>query len=124
MGDDLDLGGLWLEGYDDGLMRGAEMDGAPPRPAKGYVVVSRAWLVRVRFQVRSIDQLLVAMIVYSRCLRRRSWTVDLPNGELREFGIRRQTKYRALAELAEAGALTIVETKNGRSTRVTLHWVP
>ena len=92
MGDDADLSGLFLEGYDDGLMRGAEMDGAPPRPARGYVTVPLAWLVRVRLQVRSVDQLLVAMVVYSRCLRCRSWTIDLPNGELRKLGISRQTK--------------------------------
>ena len=83
-----------------------------------------AWLVRVRLQVRSVDQLLVAMVVYSRCLRCRSWTIDLPNGELRKLGISRQTKYRALAELEEAGELSVVETENGRSTRVTLHRVP
>jgi hypothetical protein len=119
----LDLSDLWLEGVDDPLMRGAEMDGAPPRPAKGYIVVSRAWLARVRLQVRSADQLLVAMVLYSRCVKRRSWTIDLSNVELRKLGISRQTKYRALAELEEAGALTM-EPQDGRSVRVTLHWFP
>jgi hypothetical protein len=42
MDNDLELGKLFLPG-DDGLMHGAEMDGAPPRPAKGYTVVSLAW---------------------------------------------------------------------------------
>lgn len=120
--DDLDRSDLWLKG-DDGLGP-SEMDGAPPRPAKGYVTVPLAWLARVRLQVRSVDQLLVAMIVYRRCLMCRSWTVDLPNGELLKLGISRQTKYRALAELEEAGELSVVETENGRSSRVALHRVP
>lgn len=38
-----ELDGLFLDG-DDGLMVGAEFDGAPPRPAKGYVTYSLAWL--------------------------------------------------------------------------------
>jgi|SRR5262245_16644517 len=112
---------LWLAG-DDGF-GASDMDEAPPRPAKGYVVVSLAWLMRIRRQIGSVDQMLVAMIVYHRCLRRRSRTVDLPNGELRKLGISRYTKYRTLAELEEAGALT-VEDSDGRSTRVTLHWFP
>src|SRR5262245_18793336 len=41
---------LFLEG-DDGLMRGAETDGAPPRPAEGYVTCPLAWLARVLPQV-------------------------------------------------------------------------
>ena len=118
-----DLSDLWLEVDGNPLMRGADMDGAPPPPAKGYVVVSLAWLLRVRLQVRSVDQLLVAMILYSRCLKRRSRTIDLPNGELRKLGISRQTKYRALAELEEAGAVKM-EAPNGRSIRVTLQWFP
>ena len=118
-----DLSDLWLEVDGNPLMRGADMDGAPPPPAKGYVVASLAWLSRVRLQVRSVDQLLVAMILYSRCLKRRSRTIDLPNGELRKLGISRYTKYRTLAELQEAGAIEI-ETPNGRSVRVTLRWFP
>jgi hypothetical protein len=113
---------LYLEG-DDGLLQGAEMDGAPSRPTKGYMICPLAWLARVRPQLRSADQLLVALVLYRRCLMQRSRTVGLPNGELQRLGVRRQTKYRSLAQLEEAGVLTI-ETRNGRSTRVTLHWFP
>src|SRR5262245_31841600 len=113
---------LFLQG-EDGLMLGAELDEAPPWPAKGYVTCPLAWLARVRVQVRSADQLLVALVLYRRCLLARRQTVGLPNGELRKVGISRQTKYRTLAELEEAGALTI-EARNGRSVRVTLHWFP
>jgi hypothetical protein len=117
-----ELEGLFLEG-DDGLMLGAEMDGAPPRPTKGYLTCPLAWLARVRPQLRSADQLLVALMLYQQCLIRRSRTVGLPNGELRKLGVSRYTKYRTLAELEEAGAL-ITEPWNGRSVRVTLHWFP
>jgi hypothetical protein len=122
MGDDLDLSGLWLEG-DDGLMQGAEMDAAPPRPAKGYLVVPRAWLAQVRPVLRTTDRLLVAMELYRLCLMRRSRTVKLPNKELKALGIGRQTKQRALLDLETVGALTI-ETGNGQTAKVTLHWFP
>ena len=71
--DNPDLSDLWLEG-DDGLGP-SDMDGALPRPAKGYVTVPLAWLIRVRREVHSVDQLLVAMVLYSRCLRYRRRTV-------------------------------------------------
>ena len=65
----------------------------------------------------------MALLLYRECLMRRSSTVALSNGELRELGISRQTKYRALGWLQEAGAVTI-GTRNGRSVRVTLLWFP
>src|SRR5262245_35437656 len=113
---------LFLEG-DDGLMRGAETDGAPPRPAEGYVTCPLAWLARVLPQVRSPQQLAVAQVLYRQCLLKRSRTVGLPNSGLRKLGISRHTKYRALAELKEAGAC-VIETGTGQSIRVTLHWFP
>jgi hypothetical protein len=42
---------------------------------------------------------------------------------LDKLGIGRNTKYRALATLKEAGAITI-EAENGRAVRVTVHWFP
>jgi hypothetical protein len=117
---DLDLSDLWLEGP-DGL--GSVIADMPPRPAKGYVTVPLVWLARVRREARSVDQLLVMLVLYRQCLLRRSKTVSLPNTELRELRISRQTKYRALAELEEVGAL-IKEPWNGRSVQVTLHWFP
>jgi hypothetical protein len=118
----LDLSDLWLDG-DDGLGP-SDMDGAPPRPAEGYVVVPLAWLAQVRPVLRSTDRLLVAMALYRLCLMRRSRTVKLPNKELREtLGISRQTKQRALLDLEAVGALK-VETENGQAAKVTLHWFP
>jgi hypothetical protein len=99
------------------------MADAPPRPAKGFVTCPLAWLARVRPLVRSVDQLLVAELLYRQCLMRRSKRVTLPNGELAELGISRHTKYQAIAWLKEAGAVT-VEARNGRAVTVTLHWFP
>jgi hypothetical protein len=99
------------------------MANTPPRPAKGYVAVSMSWLGRVRPLVRSVDQFLVLLLLYRRCLTSRSCTVTLPNGELAGVGISRQTKYRVLAWLQGEGAATI-EARNGRAVRVTLHWFP
>lgn len=96
---------------------------APPRPAKGYIICSLTWLARVLPVLRTSDRLAVAQLVYRQCLLRRSKTVDLPNNSLAELGIGRKTKYRALTLLQEAGAATI-ETRNGRSVQVTLHWFP
>ena len=97
---------------------------APPRPAKGYVTAPLAWLARVLPVVRSADQLVVALLLYRECLLRRSNTVALSNGELRKLGISRQTKYRALEELREAGAIAIEESNTRCSVRVTLLWFP
>ena len=110
--------------FDDPLWRAAElMADAPPAPVKGYVTCPLTWLARVRLVVRSVDQLLVALVVYRQCLMRRSQTVTLPNRELKAVGIGRYTKYRTLALLKEAGAVTF-DAKNGQAIRVTLLWFP
>ena len=117
--------GLFENAESDPLWQMAELlADAPPRPAKGYVTVSLAWLARVLPVVRSADQLVVALLLYRECLLRRSNTVALSNGELRNLGISRQTKYRALDELREAGAIAIEEANTRRSVRVTLLWFP
>jgi hypothetical protein len=125
-GNGIDWARLFDEGdpFDDPRwQQAALMVDAPPRPAKGYVTCPLAWLARITPVIRTSDQLVVAMLLYRRCLIRRSKTVDLPNGDLKAAGISRQTKYRALAELEGAGAVTI-EAHNGRPIRVTLHWFP
>ena len=125
MGGDSDIDGLFEDAGHDPLWEQAGlMADAPPRPAEGYVIVPLAWLSKVRQVVQSIDQLLVAMLLYRQCLVTRSQTVTLSNGALAAFGIPRQTKYRALTWLQKAGAVTIEEAGNGRSARVTLHWFP
>jgi hypothetical protein len=120
------LHNLFAEGdpFDDPRWREAEpMTSTPPRSAQDYIAVPLAWLVRVRPLVRSVDQFLVLLLLYRRCVMSRSRTVTLPNGELAEVGISRQTKYRLLAWLQGEGAATI-EARNGRAMRVTLLWFP
>jgi hypothetical protein len=114
--------------FDDGDPFGdpptlAEMLVGAPRPNKDFLLCPLAWAARVRPLLRSTDQLLVVQVLYSWCLRQRSKTVDLPNGDLAELGIGRMTKYRVLRLLEQARAITI-EHQNGRSLRVTLHWFP
>ena len=116
-----DLSDLWLKG-DDGLGP-SDMDGAPPRPAKGYILVPVDWLARVWPLLRSAQQVLVLQLIYRRCLIARSRTVPLPNGDLAAFGISRYGKYRTLAALGEAGLVSL-ETRNGRAVQVTLNDFP
>jgi len=118
--------GLFEDVENDPLWQAAGlMADAPPRPAsKGHGVYSLPWLARVLPVVRSVDQLAVALLLYRECLLRRASTVALPNGGLRNLGISRQTKYRALEELREAGAIAIEEADNRRLVRVTLLWFP
>ena len=97
---------------------------APPTPAEGYVTVSLAWLARVLPVVRTTTHLVVAMLIYRECLRRRSNTVALSNGELRKLGISRYAKYRALAWLDGAGVIAIEKANTGHSARAILLWFP
>jgi hypothetical protein len=110
--------------FDDPLwQRAADIAGALPRPADGYVTCPMAWLARVRQAVTSVDQLLVAQLLYRQCLIQRTRTVSLSNHDLKALGIGRNIKYRTLAYLKEVGAVT-TEAGNGRAIRVTLSWFP
>jgi hypothetical protein len=114
---------LWFDGDPFEPPTLAEELVGAPRPRKGILIISLDWGARVRPLLCSTDQLFVVLVLYSRCLVRRSKTVDLPNGELAKLGIGRKTKYRALRLLEEAGAVTL-EHQNGHSLQVTLHWFP
>jgi hypothetical protein len=95
------------------------MVGAPSRPAEGYLICGLAWLARVLPLLRNVNQLVVLLVLYRKCLGARSRTVSLSNQELRLFGIGRYAKYRALTALQEAGVVS-TGARNGRSTGVTL----
>jgi hypothetical protein len=115
---------LFGDAEDDPRWQWTELTaGAPPVPVKGYAVCSLTWLERVIPIVHTSTHLAVAVVLYSKCLRRRSQTITLTNQELKRLGISRYAKYRALSRLQEVGMLTI-ETRNGRSVKVTLHWFP
>jgi hypothetical protein len=114
----------WLEGadpFDNPTL--AERLVGEPRPAKDYVLCPSAWLVRVLPIVRTPQQLVVAMLLYRKALVTRCQTVTLSNDELKDFGISRYAKYRALTRLADAGMVSL-RTKGRRSIEVTLHWFP
>jgi hypothetical protein len=116
---------LWLEGsdpFDDPTL--AEMLVGAPRPRKGIIICSWDFLERIRPVVCTSTQLVVAQLLYSKCLAQRCRTVSLSNQELRLLGISRYAKYRSLIWLRDAGVITIEETRNGRSIQVTLHWFP
>jgi hypothetical protein len=99
--------------------------GTPPRPAKSYVTVPLAWLRKALPVARSVERLAVLLLLYRRCLIRRSRTVTLPNGDLEELGLSRYAKYRTLNWLQEEG-IAEVQARNGRAVQVTLHsdWFP
>jgi hypothetical protein len=124
MSADLDLSDL----FDDGDPFAEpptlpEMLAGDPRPRNGFVLCSLAWLARIRLATLTPTHLIVALLVYSECLRCRTRTVGLPNSKLRLLGISRYAKYRALTWLQSFGVLS-VEPRNGRAVRVTLHWFP
>jgi hypothetical protein len=119
----------------EGVFEGVETDplwqaagliaNAPPRPAKGYITVPLAWFARVSSVVLTSTHLIVALLLYNKCLGQRGrTTVTLSNVELKPFGISRYAKYRALAFLREAAIITIEKTDHGRSSRVKLLWFP
>ena len=115
---------LFEDAENDPLWRKAGLwAGALPRPTRGYITVPLSWLAWVLPVMRTPEQLAVALLLYRECLVQRSNTVALSNDKLRELGISRQTKYRTLGWLQEAGAVTI-GTRNGRSVGVTLLWFP
>ena len=64
---------------------------------------------------------LVVQLIYRRTQVCKSRTVTLPTFELKELGIDRYQKARALG-LLQAGGLIRITNRNGRSTRVTLLW--
>ena len=121
---------LWLDDDDplakriDALWKQVEqMTDAPPRPAKDYVVVSLAWLMRVVHVVHTPQQVVVAGVLYRQCLVKRSRTVAVPTGLLQDLGIDRNIIRRTLANLKQAGTIAI-EFRMGHPTQVTLLWFP
>jgi hypothetical protein len=70
------------------------------------------WWERALAAVDSKGQLVVAVYVWRRHVLCRKNTFGVPNGQLDSWGVTRQVKYRALAQLAEAGLIKI--ERNGR----------
>jgi hypothetical protein len=65
------------------------------------------WLQRVRPVVKSEGQLIVAIYVWRPHAITNREPFDVPNVELKEFGIDRHVKYRTLIHLANAKLITL-----------------
>jgi hypothetical protein len=115
-----------LDEKDPLWVRAGLMAEAPPPPiSKTYGVYALDWLARLQAVVRTPAQQTIALLLYGKCLRQRGrTTVSLSNAELRQYGVSRYAKYRALALLREAGVIATDEGRNGRSVRITLLWFP
>jgi hypothetical protein len=75
------------------------------------------WLQRVLSAANSKGQLVVGIYLW-RCfsLNKENRTFNLPNNELKALGVKRHTKYRALAVFTKAGLITV--QKNGHESLV------
>jgi hypothetical protein len=106
--------------FDDPVWQQAElMTDAPPRPVKGYVTCTLGWLARAQPLASNVNQLIVLLLLYRKCLMSQSRSVSLPNQDLQPFGISRFAKYRILAALQEAGAV-LIKARNGKAVTITL----
>jgi hypothetical protein len=79
------------------------------------------WLRRVRPAVTKRDQLVVAIYLWRRrvvCGNRE--TFDVPNGELKAWGISRKIKYRTLDLLAAAGLIKVARHSAKAALTVTI----
>ena len=120
--DDLFYGG---DPFDDPAWKEAEKASKKAKKkhqAADFVGCPMPWLQQVRPHVQGESQLIVALLLYRRwvlCGRRR--TFDFPNGDLKNLGISRAVKHRALTKLAQAGLIAI-EHRNGHAVRVTRRW--
>jgi hypothetical protein len=95
---------LWIDGPDD-IAIAPEQQCASDERLIGCPVW---WLQRVLPVVGSKNQLAVALYLWRRrviCGNHR--TFDVPNGELKSWGISRKTKYQTLDRLAAAGLIRI-----------------
>jgi hypothetical protein len=105
--------------FDDPLWQAAAAPNRGPRATR-YIGCSTAWLKRVLPLVHSKEQLAVALWLHRRRVVCGSKVLSVPNHELDEdLGITRQTKYRALNHLEQAGIIAVI--RNGqRAIRVRL----
>jgi hypothetical protein len=72
------------------------------------------WLLRVLAVVKSGQQLVVGIYLWRRRIQKGNReTFEVPNSELKSWGISRKVKYQALDWLAEAGLIKI--NRRGRA---------
>jgi hypothetical protein len=94
----------------------------PGRPrAKRFIGAPLEFVADVCRLTAGRTTLVAALYIYRRVQICDNRTVTLPSGEIRELGIVRQNKQRALIKLQRAGLIK-VENGSGRTARVTLIW--
>lgn len=90
--------------------------------AADFVGCPMAWLNQVLPHIQGASQLVIAQLLYRRwvlCGRRR--TFEFPNADLNRIGISRAVKHKALANLEQAGLIS-VEHRPGCAAEVTRRW--
>jgi hypothetical protein len=65
------------------------------------------WLQHTKSLTRSVPELVVALFIWRRSSIVGSRTFNMPNGELKALGIKREAKYRMLNKLKKAGLITV-----------------
>ncbi len=91
---------------------------AAPRTTDTFVKVPLWWAVQAAQATKS-PKALVWLWLLHRSWKGRSKTVVMSNAKLKEWGVTRLQKYRALRELEEAGLIT-VDWRRCKSPVVTL----
>jgi hypothetical protein len=104
---------LWIDGPDD--IASAETLDEYQSSKDGFVGCPVWWLQHVMSVVNTKEQLVVAIYLWRRrvvCGNHK--TFDVPNGELKIWGISRHIKYRTLDMLAAAGVIKINQARKSK----------
>jgi hypothetical protein len=124
MGDD----DLWLEGdpfdhpsWQEAERRVRDRECGIHYFGKDWLTCPLWWARSVLAVAQSPQQTVVGLLLYEHT--RTDRFVPIPTRLFAEFGIKRQRKYRMLANLEEVGLIK-VERGNGRTLRVRLVWPP
>ena len=73
--------------------------------------------------MRSPEQLVLALLLYRRCVLCNSATIDVPGRDVEKLGLSRHTKRHRLYRFEQLGILRVQERQTGRAMRVTmLYW--
>jgi hypothetical protein len=99
--------------FDDPRWKATKKPTHARRRSEAYIGCPVAWLKRVLPIVKSKDQLAVALYLHRRRVVCGNEVFSIPNAELyAALGITRQTKYRTLRHLEQAGVIALV--RDGR----------
>jgi hypothetical protein len=101
--------------------RRAELEAAAPTKRKkvaAFVKVPLAWAAKAAAATNTRKAMVWIWLLH-RSWERNSHTITVPNGALLKYGVPRETKRRALAEL-EAAGLIMIERRPRKSPTVKL----